>query len=107
MIVSEQECDKAVDFIRDHAPKVAEAKGNLVYLEAYGKSLKATLMGHSGEKTAASQERWAYASEQWIEHCDNLRKAVVEYELERGMVDAAKMKIEVFRTESANQRKNF
>lgn len=107
MIVSEEECDRAVDYVRDHAPKVAEARGELTYLEAYGKSLKATLMGHSNEKSAAAQERWAYASEQWVEHCDKLRKATVAYEMERGLVDAAKMKIEVYRTESANHRKNF
>ena len=107
MIVSETECDKAVDYIRDNAPKVAQAKGQLVYLESYGKSLKATLMKHSDEKSAAAQERDAYASDQWIRHCEELRDATVEYEMARGMVSSASIKIEVWRSESANNRKNF
>jgi len=107
MIVTEEECDKSVDYIRDNALKVATAKGHLVYLENYGKSLKATLMKHSDEKSAAAQERDAYASSQWIVHCENLRDATVTYEVEKGMVDAAKMKIDVWRSESANNRKNF
>lgn len=107
MIVSDAECDKAVDFIRDNVPAVAEAKGRIVYLESYGKSLKATLMKHSDEKSAAAQEREAYASAKWIEHCENLREATVEYEMARGMINAASMKIDVWRSESANNRKNF
>ena len=107
MIVTEEECDKAVDFIRDNAPVVANAKGELVYLESFGKSLKATLMKHSGESSAAAQEREAYASPKWVEHCEKLRDATVAYELARGMVNAASMKLEIWRSESANNRKNF
>jgi hypothetical protein len=107
MIVSEEDCDRAVDFIRDHAPIVAKARGELSYVEAYGKSLKAVIMKHSDEKSAAAQEREAYASPQWVEHCGNLRDATVAFELARGLVDAAKMRIDVWRSESANNRKNF
>lgn len=107
MIVTDEECDKAVDFIRDNAPVVANAKGELVYLDSYGKSLKATLMKHSDEKSAAGQEREAYASPEWAEHCQKLRDATIAFELARGLVSAAGMKIEVWRSESANNRKNF
>ena len=107
MIVSEDDCDRAVDYIRDHAPTAARARGELIYLEAFGKSLKATLMKHSTEKSAAAQEREAYASPNWVGHCEKLRDATIDYEIERGLIDAAKMRIEVWRSESANNRKNF
>jgi hypothetical protein len=107
MIVSEEDCDRAVDYIRDHAKTSAQARGELIYLEGFGKSLKAMLMKHSDSKSAAGQERDAYASDKWSEHCGLLRDATVTYETERGLIDAAKMRIEVWRSESANNRKNF
>jgi len=98
---------KALDFIRDSAPAYAQAKANRVYLENYRKSKKALLMRAAemrGHKTAAIQEREAYADDGYIEILAALQVATEEEERLRWMITAAEAKIECWRTISATKR---
>ena len=98
---------KALDFIRDSAPAYAQAKANRVYLENFRKSKKALLMRAAemkGHKTAAIQEREAYADDGYIEILAALQAATEEEERLRWMITAAEAKIECWRTISATKR---
>jgi hypothetical protein len=58
----------------------------------------------AGQKSAASQERDAYASAEYVSHLEALRDAVEAEEVLRWRLIAAQAKIEAWRSISANQR---
>jgi hypothetical protein len=95
---------KAIDYIIEHAHLFAAAKANRIQLEEGRKSMKAVLMKQSGVDSIGAQEREAYADPEYREYLKGLAASVEEEEKLRWMLEAAKLRIEVYRTESANQR---
>jgi hypothetical protein len=98
---------RALDFIRDNAAPYANAKAQRVYLENFRKSKKALLMRDAelrGHKTAAMQEREAYADPGYVEVLEALQAATEEEERLRWMIVAAEAKIEAWRTIEATKR---
>ena len=100
----------AVDFLYTHGQKYAEAKAHRVYLEKYRESQKAMLMkaalAEERAKTSAAAEMEAYADPAYLEVLKGLQAAVDKEEGLRWGLVSAQARIEVFRTESANNR-NF
>lgn len=95
---------KAVDYIIKNAPKYAKAKAERIYLEEFRKSKKALLMKGSGENAVAAQEREAYSHADYIGLLEGLRSAVEVEERLRWDLIAAQARVEIWRTESANNR---
>lgn len=98
---------RALDFIRDNAPLYAKAKSERIFLEEYRKSKKALMMREAeqaGHKTAAMQEREAYAHPEYIQVLEGLKCAVEEEERLRWLIVGAQAKIEAWRTIEANRR---
>ncbi len=93
-----------VDFLRDNASKLAEAKANRVYLEEFSKSLRATLMKASGETTAAAQEREAYAHADYQRHLEGIREAVRVEEQLKWLMISAQAKIDIWRSMESSAR---
>ena len=102
--------EKALNHLRDFAPKLAKAKSNQVYLEQFRKTKKALLMVEAQEKgiTAGNkQEVYAYAHPEYLELLVGLKVAVEEHEELKHLQIAANLKIECWRTIQANNRKEF
>lgn len=98
---------KALDFIRDNAQKYAQAKANRIYLEEFKKSLRAKLMivsEQDGNRHSSTQERDAYASEEYKELLVGIKEAVNQEEQLRWLLEGAKLKIAVWQTMRADQR---
>lgn len=95
---------RAVDALIQMAPKHAEAKANRIYLEEYRKSLKAILMQRHQGMPIAAQEREAYAHQEYLDHLKAMQIAVQEEELLRWRMVAAQARIEVWRSQNANNR---
>jgi hypothetical protein len=96
--------DRAVDFIISNAGRFASAKAQRVYLEEFRKSKKALLMGQSTGKTVGEREQYAYAHEDYLGLLGGLKAAVeVEEEL-KWRLEAAKIRVEVWRTKEASNR---
>lgn len=96
--------NRAVDYVLANAGKFAAAKAQRVYLEEFRKSKKAILMGQSTAKSAVEREQYAYAHEDYLALLGGLKAAVeVEERLRWDMV-AAQARIEIWRTQSANNR---
>ena len=95
---------KAVDHSITHAQEFADAKAKRVFLEEFRKSKKALLMKQSLEPALGAQERDAYAHSGYIKLLEGLRDAVAIEEKLRWDLIAAQARIEIFRTESANNR---
>jgi len=99
-----REPDRAVDFIIANAGKFAAAKAQRVYLEEFRKSKKALLMAQSPAKSAVEREQYAYGHEDYLGLLGGLKAAVeVEEEL-KWRLEAARIRVEVWRTKEASNR---
>ena len=99
----------AVDFMVANSKDYAVAEANKVYMEELRKTIKAEEMkaaeNRSSEyKTAAMQEREAYASPRYKQHLEALQEAVRVREEYRWMLIAAQARIEVWRSQEASNR---
>jgi hypothetical protein len=103
-MITEQEVEHALDFLRDNARTAAKARATRIYMEEYRKTVKAQQMAAKGSLALGAQEREAYISAPYIEHLMAMREAVEEDERQRWMMIGAQAKIEAWRTQQANQR---
>ena len=99
--------EEAAQSIRDRAPLYGEAKAQRVYLEEFRKSKKAMLMKDSlksGVEAANAQEREAYADPEMVDLLKGLQAAVEIEEKLKWDITAAELRVEIWRTEQANNR---
>jgi hypothetical protein len=102
-MISEDDVDKAVEYLRINARSAAQAKANRIYMEEYRKVVKAQLM-REREGAAVIQERDAYADPRYSQHLEALKEAIEKDEYNRWMMTAAEAKVEAWRTQQANLR---
>ena len=98
---------EAVDYILRHAKQFAKAKAERTYIEHYRKSLKAILMKKSNESAIGAQEREAYAHPEMLELIKGLQAAVEIEEKLKWDITAAELRVDIWRTEQANNRQEF
>ena len=96
--------NKAVDYILANSAKFAEAKANRVYIEEFRKSKKALLMNESTEPTVNAREQFAYSHPDYIKLLDGLRSAVQIEESLKWEMEAARLRVEIWRTQEATNR---
>lgn len=96
--------DRAVDFIIANAGKFAAAKAQRVYLEEFRKSKKALLMAQSTAKTVSEREQYAYGHEDYLGLLGGLRAAVEIEENLKWQLEAAKIRVEIWRSKEASNR---
>lgn len=97
---------EAIDFIFQNAPEYAKAKAERVYLEEFRKTKKALLMKAAMSKYEAvgAQEREAYAHPEYQELLKGLQAAIeIEEEL-KWKLEAARLRVDVWRSEEASAR---
>ena len=104
MSTEDRDPHKAVDYIIVNAKKFAKAKAERVYLEEYRKSLKAILMKRSMETAVNAQEREAYSHDEYVALLKGLKEAVEMEEKLRWDLVGAQARVEIWRTEQANNR---
>jgi hypothetical protein len=110
-VVTDEDVEKALDFLRNNAFKAAKARAERIYLEEFRKSKKAILMkqamvGHNGpsDLPVSAQEREAYASEEYQTLLIGLKHAVEADEQARFGMLSAQAIIDAWRSQQANQR---
>ena len=99
--------NKAVDFLLKNSKIYAQAKAERIYLEEFRKSKKALLMQQAqmiGVETMSAQERDAYANKEYQELIKGLAAAVEVEEDLRWKLIAAQMRVDIWRTNQANNR---
>jgi hypothetical protein len=102
--MDERDPHKAVDYILKHASLFAKAKAERTYIEHFRKSLKGILMKRSMESAIGAQEREAYAHPEMVELLNGLKAAVEIEEKLKWDITAAELRVEIWRTEQANNR---
>ncbi len=101
--MTDEEAMKCIDYIRDNAPKFAEAESDVVFIENYLKSLKSKLMAEE-TGTLGAKEAFAYSHEQYIEQLQGLKVAVAIKTEIKWRMEAAKLKFEFWKTQQFNNR---
>lgn len=100
----------AVDYMIAKSGEYAEAEADKIYMERLRETIKAEEMkaaearGNGEFKTAAMQEREAYASPRYKAHLEALKDAVERRERLRWMLIAAEARISVWRSQEASNR---
>ncbi len=105
-MITEEMAEKANDFIRDFAEKFAHAKAERVYLEEFKKSKKAMLFAKKNG-TVAERENFAFAHPEYLKLIESIRIAVEREETIRYQIEAAKLKIDMYRTQESSRRGGF
>jgi hypothetical protein len=103
-LVEDSELQKALDWLRDNAREIGEAKAEAIRTERMVRHIKALQMKLHSELPVSAQEREACASEAYHAAILAEAKAAGDYEVLRALREAAALKIESWRTEQANYR---
>ena len=93
----------AINFILTNAPKYASAKATRVQLEEYRKSKKAILASEE-EGSLGAKEMYAYAHPDYVALLFQIKDAIAEEEELRWKLEAAKLRVEVWKTEEYTKR---
>jgi hypothetical protein len=94
---------KAIDFILTNASKYAQAKATRVQLEEYRKSKKA-ILANLEEGSLGAKEMFAYAHPEYIQLLMDIKQAIAEEEELKYKLEAAKLRVEVWKTEEYTKR---
>jgi len=89
------------------AAEIPVAKARMKKLEEMKKTRLALEMvqaGKEGHKTAAAQEREAYASDGYMVYLDDLERATIAYESLRVRMEGVSLEAELLRTREASRR---
>jgi hypothetical protein len=99
--------NKVVEFLLRNAGKYAKAKAQRIYLDEFRRSKRALLMQDAelhGYETSAAQERQAYSHPEYQQLLEGLKEAITVEETLRWQLIAAQIKVDIWRTEQANNR---
>ena len=101
MEIDIQEVFNKLDSIKE---EYSWAKGRLAGLESSKSSVKSIMMKKSSEQSLGGQEREAYASQEYQDHCDLIDEFTAKEALLKLEISIAQMKFEAWRSEQATNR---
>lgn len=104
-MVTDTEVERALDWIRDNAPVYAQSKADRIYMENYLKTIEAGLWSEKAGESVKTQETHARTHAKYVTQLQAIREAVQQEESLRWLLVAAQAKIEVWRSQQANQRR--
>ena len=107
--ITDEDAQKAANYLRDCAEEAAEARANRMYVEEYRKTVKARAMQRaadtaSGMMPLQAQEREAYADVVYVDYLNVIKEAVKIDEKYRFLREAAHAKISAWQTMNKNLR---
>lgn len=103
-IVTESELEKALDFLRDSAAALGEAKANSVRAGHYLKHIEALQFVRSNASSVEKKRADARTSDEFVNAIEDEALAAGEYEKLRALREAAALKVQAWQSESANYR---
>jgi hypothetical protein len=103
-IVTDDDVDRALAFLRDSAIAVGAAREALVKAGHMVKHIEALLFLASSQGSIEARKADVRCQERWIEATNEEARAAGEYEKLKALREAANAKIEAWRSEQANYR---
>jgi hypothetical protein len=106
-MISDQQAEDAQEFIHNNSERIGDADARTDYLISYQKVIKSQLYLASNGKTVADREAHAYVSDVYKQNLLATEISQAEEVTLRFKIDAAKILIELYRTQQANNRKGY
>lgn len=103
-IVNDEDVEKALDWLRDSAAVLGEAKARVIKAASMVKHIEALEFLASNEKSADARKSYARTTVRYLTAITEEADAAGEYEKLRALREAASAKIEAWRSEQANYR---
>lgn len=103
--ITDESIEQALNFLRDSAKPMADWKSRMKFLEQKRKTKKATAFLESEGANIAERESRAYTEADYLQCLEDYKEAVYEYEVLENQRRAAELRVEVWRTLAANQRR--
>ena len=103
-MITEDDVNRALEWLVSSADKAAEARANRQYLEDFSRTIKAEIMSEHMDEPVNAQKRHAYADARYKTHLEGLRVAIKEDERFRWLKESALARIDVWRTIQASLR---
>lgn len=103
-IVTDAEVSKALDWLRDNAKELGDARARCIRASHMVKVEKALEMKAHNQLPVSQQEREALASERYKDALNEDAVAAGEFEKLKALREAAALKIEAWRTEQSSLR---
>jgi hypothetical protein len=104
MPISDEDVEKALDYLRDSSGKAAKARAEKLYLDEFCKPLKSLIMRENMSETLGAQEARALADPRYKQHLEALRDAAEACDYLIFMREAALAKMDAWRTMRASER---
>lgn len=102
--ISDEDVEKALDWLRDNAVAIGEAKARMMRADFKIKHIEALLTRASIERSVEARKAVARTDERWIDATNEAAYAAGEFETMRALREAATLKIEAWRTQQSNFR---
>ena len=103
-MITEEEAERAVDYLRDSARSAAQARANKEYVTGFQKVLKAQIMRENPSDAIGTQEAKTYSDPRYLTHLEAIKAAVEADAHAMFLRDAAQARIDAWRTQSSNLR---
>ena len=106
-MITDEEAEKANDYIKLNARHFADARAQHIYLKNFRKSRRSMLYNEAPAGSNNDKLAWAERHEQYLEVLLGLKEAGFKEEKLRWEMTAAQAKIEMYRTQQANMRQGI
>ena len=103
-MITQNDAERAVDWMRDNASRMAQERAERLYMEQWIKTVKATLQMEQQGVSAAAAEIVALASPKYMAALQAYRDAIKADETNRFLVAAAEAKIDAWRSQESTRR---
>lgn len=103
-LISDDEIDRALRYLRDNAEKDAQARAERLYLEEWKDVVLAQQQALHADMSVAAARVQAESSEAYKAALEAYKQAIFEDERRRFLRAAAETRIEAWRTQSSNLR---
>lgn len=105
-MITDEEIEKALDYLRDSAGRTARARAEKIYLDEYCRPLKSLIMRENVAESLGAQEARAYSDPRYKQHLEALKAASEACDYLLFMREAADAKLRAWQTMRATERAN-
>jgi hypothetical protein len=103
-VISTADAERSVDWLRDNARAIGQARAERMYLEQWVKSVRAECMQKHRDLPVNAQEREALTDTKYLAALQAFKEAVANDEHMRFLAVAAEAKLECWRTQESTRR---
>jgi hypothetical protein len=103
-MITQDDAERAVDWLRDNAARMAKERATRLYMEQWIKTERASLQLACGDVPATRAEMIALASPRYLAALQAFREATQIDEHNRFLITAAEAKIEAWRSQESTRR---